>query len=59
MKGLARKNTKVKNESRTSYQSNIMTKVKDLEKKVKLQGQRSESQGHDIKRKGLPEGVHL
>jgi hypothetical protein len=42
MKGLARRNTHVKYESLTTYQSNIMTKVKDLKKKAKLQGQRSE-----------------
>jgi hypothetical protein len=36
-----------------------MTKVKVLEKKVKLQGQRSEGQGHDTKWKVLPEGIHM
>jgi hypothetical protein len=30
-------------------QSKVMTKVKVLEKNVKLQGQESEGQGHDIK----------
>jgi hypothetical protein len=35
-----------------------MTKVKILEK-VKLQGQRSEGQDHDIKWKVLPEGIHI
>jgi acyl-CoA thioesterase FadM len=49
MKGLARRNTHVKYESPTTYQSNVMTKVKILEKKAKLQGQRSEGQ-----MKGLP-----
>jgi hypothetical protein len=36
-----------------------MTKVKVLEKKVKLQGQRSEGQGHSIKWKELPEVYDL
>jgi hypothetical protein len=36
MKGIARKNTHVKNESPTTYQLKVMTKVKDLEKKVKV-----------------------
>jgi hypothetical protein len=37
-----------------------MTKVKVLEKKVKLQGQKSEGQGHGIKLlKVLPEGIHI
>jgi hypothetical protein len=49
MKGLARRNTHVKYESPTTYQSKVMTKVTYLEKKAKLQGQRSESQGHGIK----------
>jgi hypothetical protein len=40
MKGLSRRNTHVKYESPTTYQSKVMTKVKVLEKKVKLQGQR-------------------
>jgi hypothetical protein len=35
-----------------------MTKAKVFEKKAKLQGQRSEGQGHDIT-KGLPEGIHM
>jgi hypothetical protein len=59
MKGLARRNTHVKYESPSTYQSKVMTKVKLVEKKIKLQGQRSEGQGHDIKWKGLPEGMHL
>jgi hypothetical protein len=59
MKGLARKNTHVKYESSTTYQSKVMTKVKVFKKKVKLQGQRSECQGHDIKRKVLPEEIHM
>jgi hypothetical protein len=41
--------THVKYESPRTYQSKVMTKVKVLEKKVKLHGQRSESQGHGIK----------
>jgi hypothetical protein len=45
MKGLARRDTHVKYESPTTYQS----KVKVFKKKVKLQGQISEGQGHDIK----------
>jgi hypothetical protein len=49
MKGLAKTNTHVKYESFSTYQSKVMTKVKVLEKKVKLQDQRSEVQGHDIK----------
>jgi hypothetical protein len=48
MKDLARRNTHVKYESPSTYQSKVMTKVKVLEK-VKLKGQRSEFQGHDIK----------
>jgi hypothetical protein len=40
MKGLAKKNTHVKYKSLSTYQSNIMTKVRVFEKKVKLQGQR-------------------
>jgi hypothetical protein len=40
MKGLARRNTHVKYESPTTYQSKVMTKVKVFEKKVKLQSQR-------------------
>jgi hypothetical protein len=39
MKGLARRNTHVKYESPTTYQSKVMTKVKVLEK-VKLKGER-------------------
>jgi hypothetical protein len=49
MKGLARKNTHVKYESSSTYQSEVMTKDKVFEKKVKLQHQRSEGQGHGIK----------
>jgi hypothetical protein len=48
MKGLARRNTHVKYESSTTHQSKVMTKVKVFEKKVKLQGQRSEDLGHGI-----------
>jgi hypothetical protein len=59
MKGLARKNTHVKYESSTTHQSKVMTKVKVFKKKVKLQGQRSECQGHDIKRKVLPEEIYM
>jgi hypothetical protein len=40
MKGHARRNTYLKYESPSTYQSKVMTKVKVLEKKVKLQGQR-------------------
>jgi hypothetical protein len=47
MKGLARSNTHLKYESSSTYQSKVMTKVKVLEKKTKLQGQKSE--GHGIK----------
>jgi hypothetical protein len=59
MKGLVRRNTQVKYES--TYQSNIMTKVKVFQNKTKLQGQRSEDQGHGIKFlvKVLPEGIHM
>jgi hypothetical protein len=49
----------VKYESPTTYQSKIMTKVKVLKKKVKLQSQRSEGQGHDINWKVSPEGMHM
>jgi hypothetical protein len=49
MKGLTIRNTQVKYESPTSYQSRVMTKVKVFEKYVKLQGQSSEGQGHGIK----------
>jgi hypothetical protein len=58
MKDLARRNTLVKYESPTTYQSKVMNKVNFLEK-VKLQGQRSEGQGHGIKWKVLPEGIHM
>ena len=37
MKGLARRNTHVKYENPTTYQSKVMTKVNVLEKKVKGQ----------------------
>jgi predicted nuclease of predicted toxin-antitoxin system len=50
MKGYARRNTHVKYESTSTYRSIVVTKDKDFEKKAKLQGQRSEGQGHDIKR---------
>jgi hypothetical protein len=46
-------------ESSTTHQSKVMTKVKVFENTVKLQGQRSECQGHDIKRKVFPEGIHM
>jgi hypothetical protein len=36
-----------------------MTKVQVFEKKVKLQGQRSDGQGHNIKWKVFPEGIHM
>jgi hypothetical protein len=49
MKGLAKGNTHVKYDSPGTLQSKVMTKVKVLEKKVKLQGQISEGQGHSIK----------
>jgi hypothetical protein len=49
MKSLAKTNTHVKYESPTIYQSKVMTKVQVFEKKVKLQGQRSDGQGHNIK----------
>jgi hypothetical protein len=45
MKGLARRNTHVKYESPSTNQSKVMTKVKVLEKKVKLQGTKLEGQG--------------
>jgi hypothetical protein len=40
IKGLARSNIHVKYESPTTYQSKAVTKVKVLEKKAKLKGQR-------------------
>jgi hypothetical protein len=40
MKGLAIRNTHVKYESPSIYQSEVMSKVKVFEKKVKLKGQR-------------------
>jgi hypothetical protein len=49
MKGLARRNTHMKYESPATYQSKVIIKVKVFEKKVKLQGQRLEGQGHGIK----------
>jgi hypothetical protein len=58
MKGLARRNTHVKYESSTTHHSKVITKVKVFET-VKLQGHRSECQGHDIKRKVFPEGIHM
>ena len=36
----------MKYESSTTHQSNVMTKVKVFEKKIKLQGQRLEDPGH-------------
>jgi hypothetical protein len=36
-----------------------MTKIKVFEKKAKLQGQRSEGQGHGITWKVLPEEIHM
>jgi hypothetical protein len=49
MKGLARRNTFVKYERPSTYQSNGVTKVKVFEKKFKFQGQRLEGLGHGIK----------
>jgi hypothetical protein len=49
MKCLARRNTHVKHESPTTYQSKLITKVNVFEKKVKVQCQRSEGQDHGIK----------
>jgi hypothetical protein len=49
MKGLAKRNLNVKYESPITNQSKVMTKVKVLEKKVKLQSQLLEGQGHGIK----------
>jgi hypothetical protein len=49
MKGFANRNTHVKYESPTTCHSKVMTKLNVLEKKVKLQGKRSEGQGHGIK----------
>jgi 3-phenylpropionate/cinnamic acid dioxygenase small subunit len=40
MKGLARRNTHLKYESPSTYQSKVMTNVKVLEKNMKLKGQR-------------------
>jgi hypothetical protein len=48
MKGLARRYTHVKYESPTTYQSKVMTKVKDLEK-VKLRGQRVSKSCYQMK----------
>jgi hypothetical protein len=48
MKGLAKRNIRVKYESPTTYQPKVMNKVKVFEQ-VKLQGQRLEGQGHRIK----------
>jgi hypothetical protein len=39
MKGLARRNTHVKYESPSTYQSKVMTKDNVFEKKIKLKGQ--------------------
>jgi hypothetical protein len=49
MKGLTRRNTHVKYESPTTYQSKVLTKVKVLKKNVKVQGPISEGQDHGIK----------
>jgi hypothetical protein len=49
MKGLARRNTHLKYENPTTYQSEVMTKVKVFEKRAKLKGQTSKGQGHGIK----------
>jgi hypothetical protein len=49
MKDLANRNTHVKYENSTTHQSKVMTKIKVFEKKVKLQGQRSEDQSYGIK----------
>jgi hypothetical protein len=49
IKGLARRNTIVQNESPTTHQSKVMTKVKVFKKKIKLQGKSSEGQDHGIK----------
>jgi hypothetical protein len=43
MKGLAIRNTHVKYESRSTYQSKVMSKVKNFEKKVTIQDQRLRS----------------
>jgi hypothetical protein len=40
MKGLAIRNTHVKYESPSTYQSKVTSKVKVFKKKVKLKGQR-------------------
>jgi ribosomal protein L32E len=48
MKALARRNTHVKYESPSTYQSKVVSKVNDFEK-VTLQDQRSGGQGHGIK----------
>jgi hypothetical protein len=48
MKSFARTNTHGKYENPSIYQLKVMTKVKVL-KTVKLQGQRSQGQGHNIK----------
>jgi hypothetical protein len=49
MKGFDIRNTHVKYESPSTYQSKVKSKVKVFEKKVTLQGQSSESQGHGMK----------
>jgi hypothetical protein len=49
MKGFAKRNTHVKYESPSTYQSKVMTKDKVFEEKINLKGQRSEGQGHDFK----------
>ena len=48
----------MKYQSQSTSQLKMMTKIKVLEKKVKLQGQMSEGQHHSIKWKVLPEGIH-
>jgi hypothetical protein len=49
MKCLARRNKHMKYKSLCPYQSKVMNKVKDFEKKIKIQGKRSEGEGHGIK----------
>jgi hypothetical protein len=59
IKDLAKRNTHVKYENPSAYKSKAVIKDKGLEKKVKLQGKRSEDKCHGIKRKGLPDGIHM
>jgi hypothetical protein len=49
IKDLTRRNKGVEYESYNIKQSKVKTKVKILEKKVKLQGQKFEDLGHSIK----------